>query len=154
MVAQTANQDMQLLREQMYRAEQERRRRAEEEARRRESEARNRREWNGRVLTAENSNDRGSQDWDCDDGSRSVYPGAPEVCNYIDDNCDTWVDEGLLVTMYLDRDGDLHGDPGASILVCPGTPRDTAAGGTGEWLSTHGNDCDDTDPAVWHDCEQ
>jgi len=32
---------------------------------------------------------------DCDDTSATVYPGAPEVCNNIDDNCDGNVDEGL-----------------------------------------------------------
>ncbi len=153
-VAQAVNEDMQRLREQMYRAEQERRRRAEEEAERRAREARNRREWRGRVLTEENSNDRGSQDWDCDDAQASVYPGAPEICNYIDDDCDTLVDEGLLATKYLDRDGDLHGDPGASIMVCAQTTQNPDAGGTGEWLSTYGNDCDDTDPSVWNDCGQ
>ena len=37
---------------------------------------------------------------DCDDTSSSVYPGAPELCNGIDDNCDGVVDEGG------DSDGD------------------------------------------------
>lgn len=30
---------------------------------------------------------------DCDDGNKDVYPGAPEVCNFKDDNCDGQVDE-------------------------------------------------------------
>ena len=31
---------------------------------------------------------------DCDDQDPSVFPGAPEVCNLRDDNCDDQVDEG------------------------------------------------------------
>ncbi len=32
---------------------------------------------------------------DCDDSSATVYLGAPELCNNIDDNCDSIVDEGF-----------------------------------------------------------
>src|SRR5262245_44469098 len=31
---------------------------------------------------------------DCDDSNPDVHPGAPEVCNGIDDDCDTQTDEG------------------------------------------------------------
>ena len=45
----------------------------------------------------------GFLDWeDCDRLNRLVYPGAPEVCNGIDDNCDTFFDEGF---PDLDADG-------------------------------------------------
>jgi len=37
---------------------------------------------------------------DCNDFDKSVYPGAPEVCNNRDDDCDGTVDEGF------DSDGD------------------------------------------------
>jgi hypothetical protein len=44
---------------------------------------------------------------DCNDGDRNVHPGASEVCNGIDDNCDRKVDEGFtLTTCYPDKDGD------------------------------------------------
>jgi len=32
---------------------------------------------------------------DCDDTIASVHPGAEEVCNYVDDNCDGQTDEGF-----------------------------------------------------------
>lgn len=37
---------------------------------------------------------------DCDDGDASVYPGAMEICNSRDDDCDGVIDEGF------DKDGD------------------------------------------------
>jgi len=32
---------------------------------------------------------------DCNDNNAAIYPGAPEVLNYQDDNCDGQIDEGL-----------------------------------------------------------
>ncbi|MCP3999263.1 MAG: DNRLRE domain-containing protein [bacterium] len=32
---------------------------------------------------------------DCDDSNGSTYPGAPEVCNGLDDDCDTFIDDGV-----------------------------------------------------------
>jgi hypothetical protein len=32
---------------------------------------------------------------DCDDTRREVYPGASEICDYLDDDCDGEIDEGL-----------------------------------------------------------
>jgi len=37
---------------------------------------------------------------DCDDTNPSIHPGAMEVCNFVDDDCDQAIDEGF------DQDGD------------------------------------------------
>ncbi|MBM4371563.1 MAG: putative metal-binding motif-containing protein, partial [Deltaproteobacteria bacterium] len=62
---------------------------------------------------------------DCQDGDGSVHPGAPELCDGKDQDCDAVVDEG----MDLDGDGWCGGSGGA---CCP----------------LGGGDCEDLDPAV------
>ena len=56
---------------------------------------------------------------DCDDSNINIYPGAPEVCNLIDDNCDGSIDEGFSTRMYY-RDADLdgYGDPNVALSAC------------------------------------
>jgi len=39
-------------------------------------------------------------DGDCNDGNDSVYPGATEKCNGVDDDCDAQMDEGYTVKDY------------------------------------------------------
>ncbi|MCB9694127.1 MAG: putative metal-binding motif-containing protein [Alphaproteobacteria bacterium] len=63
---------------------------------------------------------------DCDDGVAGAYPGAPELCNTIDDDCDGSVDEDPSdgTPYYVDGDQDGFGAPGTAILACappPGT---------------------------------
>jgi len=60
---------------------------------------------------------------DCDDNDNTIYPGATELCDGKDNNCDTIADEGLtFITYYADLDGDGFGDPDNSISTCDGAP--------------------------------
>jgi MYXO-CTERM domain-containing protein len=44
---------------------------------------------------------------DCNDNNQDVFPGATEVCNDKDDDCDEIVDEDAVpLDLYLDEDGD------------------------------------------------
>ena len=66
---------------------------------------------------------------DCDDTNGNTFPGATEVCNTIDDNCDGQTDEGVQTVYFIDNDGDTYGNPSVSILSCTQpigyTPDDT-----------------------------
>jgi len=67
---------------------------------------------------------------DCDDTNAAINPGATEVCDAVDDDCD-----GDLVASFPDTDGD-------------GTPdcADTDSDGDGDPAAT---DCDDADPTIY-----
>ncbi len=78
---------------------------------------------------------------DCDDASTAVNPGATELCNGVDDDCDGTVDEddaADALTWYADVDVDGYGDA-ASILLSCSQPSGT---------STLSSDCDDSDAMV------
>jgi hypothetical protein len=57
-------------------------------------------------------------DGDCNNNNSSIFPGAIELCNGIDDNCNGVTDEGLLTTFYRDLDGDGYGNPNFTINAC------------------------------------
>lgn len=55
---------------------------------------------------------------DCDDTDDTVYPGAPEICDGKDNNCDNEIDEGVQTTFFADTDNDGFGDPANTMLAC------------------------------------
>jgi hypothetical protein len=74
---------------------------------------------------------------DCNDAVRGANPMATEVCNGIDDDCDTRVDEGVTVDVYRDADGDGRGT-GARMTACATSAR----------FSVYGDDCNDANVRV------
>jgi hypothetical protein len=75
---------------------------------------------------------------DCDDSNAVTHPGAGEVCDGLDNDCDGDTDEGALLSWYADSDGDGHGDSATSAEAC------TAPAG---YVRGDG-DCDDGDAAI------
>ena len=74
---------------------------------------------------------------DCNDSSAEIKPGATELCDDIDNDCDGDVDEPGAVgpgTYYRDDDGDGFGDPGYREEAC--APSDG--------FVDDNSDCDDT----------
>ncbi len=75
---------------------------------------------------------------DCDDNNAAVHPGATEVCNGIDDDCDTQTDEGVATNFYQDADGDGYGNAAVTTQAC------SAPSG----YVTDNTDCNDANAAV------
>jgi hypothetical protein len=83
---------------------------------------------------------------DCDDTDNAKYPGAAELFNGYDDDCDGNVDEGILVTTYVDADGDGFGDDSAPILLMETQPGGVVEPFPGYALAA--GDCNDADAGV------
>lgn len=78
-------------------------------------------------------------DVDCDDADPAVHPGATEVCDGVDQNCDGAADDGVsTTTWYEDDDDDGHGDDAQAVEACAAPAGHVDRGG----------DCDDADPTV------
>jgi hypothetical protein len=81
---------------------------------------------------------------DCDDTNAAIHPGAAEVCDGVDQDCDGTPDQGLLIAVWADADGDDYGDPAAPAQVCALTPG---------WAGND-QDCDDADATVFPGAEE
>lgn len=81
---------------------------------------------------------------DCDDSDFNQKPGADELCNDEDDDCDGAVDEDVVdgVIVYEDADGDDLGDPESARGVC-----EIPSG-----VVENGLDCDDSDDQIKAGC--
>ena len=75
---------------------------------------------------------------DCDDDNASIKPGADELCNGLDDDCDGDIDEVGPTVSYPDTDGDGYGDPDGGAARCPDSDG---------WVD-NADDCDDSDVGV------
>ncbi|TNF28658.1 MAG: hypothetical protein EP329_17510 [Deltaproteobacteria bacterium] len=78
---------------------------------------------------------------DCDDTLAGVNPGAAEVCNDEDDDCDSLTDEegaGNCTLHFADGDTDGWGDPSRFACLC---------GPSDAFPVERGGDCDDAAPA-------
>ncbi|MCC6542907.1 MAG: putative metal-binding motif-containing protein [Nitrospirae bacterium] len=76
---------------------------------------------------------------DCNDGEPDINPGAVEICNLVDDNCNGQVDEGGTNPFWPDGDDDGYGDVASvPILACF----------VSDGYAPNNVDCDDSKPEI------
>jgi hypothetical protein len=78
---------------------------------------------------------------DCDDAEPAAFPGNPERCDGLDNDCDGALDEAGALdapAWYTDADLDGYGDPATERPACAAPEGAVAAAG----------DCDDLDPDI------
>lgn len=76
---------------------------------------------------------------DCNDAVAAMHPGAVEICDGFDNDCDGNTDEGFTqATYYQDLDNDTYGNPNVSVTDCVQP--------TG--YVTNNTDCNDNNSAI------
>jgi hypothetical protein len=76
---------------------------------------------------------------DCNDNNAAINPGAEEICDGKDNDCDGQVDEDVTTIYYKDFDKDGYGvDDDTKSLCKP----------TGFYTATQGGDCNDSNAAI------
>lgn len=90
----------------------------------------------------DNDMDGFPQPFDCDDTNPNIRPNAIEICNGVDDNCDTVIDpensQGCQI-YYRDADNDGWGDCSTPRCLCAPT---------GAFTATMCGDCNDSNPQI------
>ena len=82
---------------------------------------------------------------DCDDSNASINPNATEVCDGVDNDCDSDIDDAdssvdlsSATTWFADSDGDTFGDSGSSQVTCSQPAN----------FVTDSSDCDDSNDQI------
>lgn len=77
---------------------------------------------------------------DCNDANNNMYPGAEEICNYLDDDCDGIADDNLTyILSFEDADNDNYGNIAVDSLSCE----------LPDGFVLTNTDCDDTNPEIY-----
>lgn len=79
---------------------------------------------------------------DCNDGNSATHPGAAEVCDGVDNNCDGTIDESCVAmyTFYYDGDADGYGSPIGMLTIADSVPPASYV--------INGDDCNDGNPTM------
>jgi hypothetical protein len=76
---------------------------------------------------------------DCDDTDAAIHPGVTDICDGLDNDCDTQIDEDPDRIFYLDADVDGFGDPLHPLSSCTGHPS----------FVENAADCDDDNASIY-----
>ena len=86
-----------------------------------------------------------SNNTDCNDNNSAIYPGAPETCNGVDDNCNGQIDEGEVCPLnsyYCNNDQDTY------FSAMPSGTCDSYDCVPENCTTSQGTDCDDSSSAI------